>query len=117
MIKPQPSTARQRSRQPFPLYRLPSLLKRSLSLSEPSSGALPPPDLLSPSAPPPPVKTRSTSLPLPSTGDILLELLPSVRSNAFVWTYSRLLCTSASYIAGMAFYDLLASILSLGHSA
>ena len=107
MIKSQSTAARFKSVRPFPLHRLPSLLKRSLSVSHPH-----PPDTDGgdPALLVPP-NVRSSSV----TSHVLLDLLPSVRSNQFVWTYTRLLCTSASYIAGMSFYNFIAALLSLSH--
>ena len=103
MIKQQQPAARFKASRPFPLHRLPSLLKRQLSVSQHApthsqSG-----------------QKRSAASPVSASSHVLLDLLPSVRSNAFVWTYTRLLCTSASYIAGMAFYNFIASLLSLSH--
>ena len=103
MIKQQQPSARFKASRPFPLHRLPSLLKRQLSVSQSASGHSQPPH------------KRSASTALSASTHVLLDLLPSVRSNAFVWTYTRLLCTSASYIAGMAFYNFIASLLSLSH--
>ena len=108
MIKSQSGPSRFKAVRPFPLHRLPSLLKRSLSLSQPTLSQLPVDGL------PQPPNSRSTSTSMPST-HILLDLLPSVRSSQFVWTYTRLLCTSSSYIAGMSFYNFIAALLSLGH--
>ena len=106
MIQSQPGPSRFKAVRPFPLHRLPSLLKRSLSLSQQPSSPLPEDGLAKPS------NRRTASV---TSSHILLDLLPSVRSNQFVWTYTRLLCTSSSYIAGMAFYNFIAALLSLGH--
>ena len=107
MIKSQSTTARFKTARPFPLHRLPSLLKRSLSVSHTNNADTDGTDL----APLLPPNVRSSSI----NSHVLLDLLPSVRSNQFVWTYTRLLCTSASYIAGMSFYNFIAALLSLSH--
>ena len=110
MIKQQQSAARFKASRPFPLHRLPSLLKRQLSVAQrplPSSNSSSQPHHPKPSASSPTSASTATH--------VLLDLLPSVRYNAFVWTYTRLLCTSASYIAGMSFYNFVASLLSLSH--
>ena len=106
MIKSQPGPSRFKAVRPFPLHRLPSLLKRSLSISQPSLSEASDAGLSKPG------HSRSSS----GSSHILLDLLPSVRSSQFVWTYTRLLCTSSSYIAGMAFYNFIAALLSLGHT-
>ena len=108
MLKSHGQSARFKAARPFPLHRLPSLLKRSLSVSAEAAGAAASSD---------PLAVPSATRPLSVTAQrhVLLELLPSVRSSAFVWTYTRLLCTSASYIAGMSFYDFFAALLSLSH--
>ena len=98
-------------RAPFPLYRLPSSLRRDITQKRVSRDE----QFKSPTKPKQsPSRTPKSRYEL-DPNSISIDFFPSIRNSAFFWTYTRLICGSLLYISGMAFYDATSATLSAGH--